>query len=54
MSLPDLEKVVAALTARVAALEAWKVEHEASKQARQAQVDAALAELRRMRKPSPT
>lgn len=54
MSVPDLEKVVAALEARLAQFEAWRAEHEIGRIARQAQVDAALAELRRMRKSSPT
>lgn len=59
LNLPDkpiLADVVAALTAlegRLAALEVWQAGHELWKVERQRQVDAALDELRRMRRASP-
>lgn len=63
-SAPKLSDVVTALgevatrldtiEARMNELTKWRDEHEVSKVARQQQVDAALAELRRMRGVSPT
>lgn len=45
---------LAAIEARLAKLEGWQEEHERSKAERERKVDAALAELRRMRRASPT
>lgn len=50
----EIESAIAEILARLNDLEVWRIEHEVGRVARQAQVDAALAELRRMRRSSPT
>lgn len=52
--LSDLVEAVLALDARLDELVAWRDQHESQKQARQAQVDQVAAELRRMRRASPS
>ena len=52
--LADLVDAILDLDERLDELVAWRDQHEISKQARQAQVDQAIAELRRMRRVGPS